>query len=155
MVRLFDRAGHPIVMDDYHADGWLGRPMLPVPWQPTGATVDHTGALATAWYAYFRAQNPVLYLRTQSATTAASATVRLDLFNLTKGTGYQNIDSWTIGAGPPTLHPVTFPLHGVEYFDEVQLRIQHSTPGTGLVTTDVLGCTGRNTFSASEVPTPP
>jgi hypothetical protein len=154
MVRMWSRSGEIIVMDDYYADGWLGRPMLSIPWQPTGSTVDHSGGLASAWYAYFRAQNPVLYLRTQSATTASSATIEVDIFNLTKNTGYQNIASWSISAGPATLHTVKHPLNGCEFFDEIQMRIRHSTSGSGLVTTDVLGCITRNTLTADEVPTP-
>lgn len=155
MVRMWSRGGNIIVMDDYYADGWLGRPALPVPWQSTGSTVDHSGALATAWLAYIRAQNPVLYLRTQSATTASSATVELQISNLTKGGGYQTVDSWSISAGPASLRSITHPLDGCEHWDELQMRIRHSTSGSGLVTTDVLGSITRNTFNANEVPTAP
>ncbi|MGW3711339.1 hypothetical protein ACWDN6_14475 [Streptomyces albogriseolus] len=155
MVRMWSRGGDIIVMDDYYADGWLGRPSLPVPWQSTGSTVDHSGALATAWLAYIRAQNPVLVLRTQTATTASSASVEFQISNLSRGGGYQTIDSWSVTAGPATLHTITHPLDGVEHFNDLQMRIRHSTSGTGLVTTDVLGAYTRNTFSAAEVPDAP
>ncbi|MEU3097222.1 hypothetical protein ABZ690_21170 [Streptomyces sp. NPDC006967] len=155
MVRLWSRAGDIIVMDDYYADGWLGRPSLPVPWQSTGSTVNHSGGLATAWLAYIRAQNPVLVLRTQTATTASSASVEFQISNLSRGGGYQTIDSWSVTAGPATLHTITHPFDGCEHFNDLQMRIRHSTSGTGLVTTDVLGAYTRNTFSATEVPTAP
>ncbi|MGW2497286.1 hypothetical protein ACWCV2_22655 [Streptomyces pseudogriseolus] len=155
MVRMWSRSGRIIVMDDYYADGWLGRPSLPVPWQSTGSTVNHSGDLATAWLAYIRAQNPVLVLRTQTATTASSASVEFQISNLSRGGGYQTIDSWSVAAGPATLHTITHPLDGVEHFNDLQMRIRHATNGTGLVTTDVLGAYTRNTLTEAEVPDAP
>ncbi|WP_043390241.1 hypothetical protein, partial [Kitasatospora aureofaciens] len=92
MVRMWSRSGAIIVMDDYHADGWLGRPCLPVPWQPTDGFDDYTGtSMTTAWLSYIRAQNPVLTLRTESFASAGD-TVELQLSNLTRGGGYQTVD---------------------------------------------------------------
>lgn len=152
MVRLFSRSRQIIVMDDYYADDWLGRPFIPVPWQPTGSTWDFPGTSdGVAWNAYIRAQNPVAYLRTTTGTTA-DATVTLEMWNLTTDAPVQIIDTWTVPAGTNTPHNVSFPLDGASHLDELQFRILHRSNG-GLVSTDVIGCVTRNTFSESEIPT--
>ncbi|MFJ8900041.1 hypothetical protein [Streptomyces sp. NPDC102370] len=154
MIRMWSRGGNIIVMDDYHADGWLGRPALPVPWQPTAEASAYSGTATAAWLSFIRAQNPVLHLRTESFTSASSATVELQISNLTRGGGYQTVASWQVPSGAWTFHSGAYPLDGCEYFNELQMRLRHSTSGTGTVTTRVLGSLTRNTFSADEVPDP-
>lgn len=154
MVRLWSRSGVPIVADDYYADGWLGRPAIPIPWQPSGSTHDYSGTTdAVAWNAYFRAMNAVVYLWTQTGAAGATGSMTLQLSNITKGGGWQTLDSWSVSAGNTQTHDLTFSLDGAEFLDQIRMRILHRTGSGGLVSTDVIGCTGRNTFTAAEVPT--
>jgi hypothetical protein len=158
MVQLLNRAGRVIAADDAYADRFLGRPAIPVAWQPTENAWSFTGtSLTTGWYAYLRAQCPVLYYRVETTTgTASTASLELGIWNLTRGSGYVAVDSWTAASAATTFYENAIPLDGCDHFDELQLRIRHMrSAGASTVTTRVWGSTTRNTFKQSDVPATP
>ncbi len=58
MIRLWSRGGDVLVMDDYYADGYLGRPWVPIPMSPAALV---TGSeWRTTHAGRFQAQHAVL-----------------------------------------------------------------------------------------------
>ncbi len=159
MIRLFSRSGEAIVMDDPWADGYLGRPALPIPWQPTPGwtTASKAKSGTVSWYAATRIQCPVLHLITEThAPAGATASVVLEC---STGDGYEEWETWTaVGgrAGAWTTHTVTRPMHGISHFTHVTWRIRHRvSKGAGRITTHVIGAYQRNTLAKDEVPKAP
>ena len=156
MVRLFARDGEAIVMDDPYGDGWLGRPCLPIPWQPTPqwTTAHRDQAAPVAWYASTLVQCPVLTLVTETyAPPRATASVVLECAT---GDGWQTWEGWTAKGGDDggwTTHTLTRPMHGVAYLTHATWRLRHHVrDGVGSITTHVIGAYQRHTNSADEVP---
>ncbi|MFB7900199.1 hypothetical protein ACFC1B_28210 [Streptomyces xiamenensis] len=159
MIRLFSRGGYPIVTDDVYADDYLGRPSIPIPWQPTTGNSTSSSGLVVAWTTGQRVQCAVFYLGVE--TWAPSGTSgRVEVQCRPDGDPeWQTWESWTVtggSAGQWTSRQITRPMHGIPYFLHANWRIrQQVTAGAGPIATNVLGSYQRNTFSAAEAPTPP
>ncbi|MFD9813978.1 hypothetical protein [Streptomyces sp. NPDC059080] len=158
MIRVLARDGAAIVMDDPWAGDYLGRPALPIPWQPTPGwqTATTSDAGAVSWYAATRVQCPVLHLITETyAPTRTTATMVLEC---STGDGYETWETWTAAGGRDgawTTHTVTRPMHAISHFTDAVWRIRHRvSKGRGRISTHVIGSYQRNTLAKDEVPKP-
>ncbi|MGW7416141.1 hypothetical protein [Streptomyces sp. NPDC054863] len=158
MVRMFSRSGQAIAMDDYYADEYLGRPSIPIPWQPTETTTSNSTAPVTAWVAVGLVQCAVFYVSTE-IWCPANSTVTVDLECRLPGTGWESWATWNItaaAAGRWEGHDVSRPMHGIRYFTYAMWRLRHHvSKGTGSTTMQVWGGYQRNTVAANETPDPP
>ncbi|MFD9789616.1 hypothetical protein ACFWXK_01570 [Streptomyces sp. NPDC059070] len=158
MVRMWSRGGSAIVMDDAYSDRHLGRPSLPLPWQPTSATTNSTTG-AISWYAATRVQCPVFWLGIETyCPTNLSARIELEA-NTAGSNTWENWQTWTVSGGTAgrwTANEITRPMHRLPHFTHITLRIRQTvTSGQGSVTTNVLGSYQRNTFTPGEAPQAP
>ncbi|MFF0630393.1 hypothetical protein [Streptomyces sp. NPDC004296] len=149
MVRLFARGGYPspIVMDDGYADGYLGRPWVPIPCTPyMTISSDDEAALYSG---QMLTQHKVLRVNLQlsgPAGTGAEALLRIG--------GQQYGPTWSLAASATTkdvndrvpLPAADFP-HGRDVSAVVWAR---RTSGTGTCTLRLRGIWGTNTVSATE-----
>ncbi|UWM52064.1 hypothetical protein N0X72_25300 [Streptomyces carpaticus] len=153
MIRVLSRSGSVIVMDDAYADGYLGRPSIPIPWQPTSSSSTSSSTMTSAWLAAQRVQCPVWYLHTESYAPPG-ATVRVEVQAL-QGGQWSTWDTWTVtggAAGQWSERHITRPMTA-PHMTHVTWRIRHQVAsGTGQVITNVYGSYQRNTFSADEAP---
>ncbi|MFI5808873.1 hypothetical protein [Streptomyces sp. NPDC051561] len=159
MVRMFSRTGQAVVMDDYYADEYLGRPSIPIPWQPTTTVSSTATAPVTAWLAAQRVQCAVFYL-TAEMWCPANTTVTAELeFRGPGDAGYESWQTWTATAGAAGKWEslvVARPMHRIAHFSHVTWRLRHHVvKGTGTVVTQVIGSYQRNTQTAAETPDPP
>lgn len=158
MIRIYSRSGAVIAMDDAYADRYLGRPSIPMPWQPTPTAWNYNStAMDVAWVSAQRVQCAVLYLATQMFAPAG-ATAEAELRAFTAG-AWTVWDTWTAaggGAGAWTTRETTRPMDGLGHFQHVSWEVRHRrSAGTGAVYTTVLGGYQRHTFTADEVPAAP
>ncbi|MGC9536565.1 hypothetical protein [Streptomyces sp. UG1] len=145
MIRTWSRSGEVIVMDDAWADGFLGRPSMPIPMQPTSGRETSNTATTTAWTGATRLMNPVLYAAFETFTpSGVTADVSFD-------DGLGEIDSWVANTSNGwTFHEITKPVRQ-NFMDHCNYRLKHSVrSGTGSIRTNCLGVYTRNSFSASE-----
>lgn len=159
MVRAYTRNGVPFLMDDYYTGEYLGRPSIPIPWQPTTTVSSTSTTPITAWLAATRVQCAVAYL-TAEIWCPANASVTAEIECRTPGaTGYETWQTWTFTAGATgkwESFTLTRPMHGIAFFTHVTWRLRHHvSKGTGTVVTQVLGSYQRNTFTTAEIPDPP
>ncbi|MCA1841911.1 MAG: hypothetical protein LC792_01720 [Actinobacteria bacterium] len=157
MIRIYprDNDDDPIISDDAWSGRYLGRPSLPIPWQPTSIAAAYTSAtMGTAWIARQRVQNPVFNVLCQTFCPA-STNAALELTALI-GSATVVWDSWTAaggGSGAWTNHEITVPMHGTNYFQLVQWELRHRrSSGTGTIQTNVMGGYQRNTVGPEEIP---
>nr|WP_239085353.1 hypothetical protein [Streptomyces halstedii] len=146
MVRVFNRDGAVIVMDDYYADGYLGRPFVPIPIAPA---VSITSDTETAAYSgHMIVQHKVLNVNAQiTAPAGTAARVRLTLNG-------SEIGSWTISSAATTAEinqriPLSASAHPHSTQSVVVMWAQR-TSGTGTCTLRVRGLWGLNTITESE-----
>ncbi|MDX3841725.1 hypothetical protein [Streptomyces europaeiscabiei] len=147
MIRTWSRSGEVIVMDDAWADGFLGRPSMPIPMQPTSGRETSNTDTTTAWTGATRLMNPVLYAAFETYTPAGvTADVSFD-------DGLGEVDSWVANTSNGwTFHEITKPVRQ-NFMDHCNYRLKHSVrTGTGSIRTNCLGVYTRNSFSASEAP---
>ncbi|WP_328361370.1 hypothetical protein OG800_26390 [Streptomyces sp. NBC_00445] len=147
MIRTWSRSGAVIVMDDAFADGFLGRPSMPIPMQPTSGRETSNTETTTAWTGATRLMNPVLYAAFETFTpSGVTADVSFD-------DGLGEIDSWVANTSNGwTFHEITKPVRQ-NFMDHCNYRLKHSVrTGTGSIRTNCLGVYTRNSFSASEAP---
>ncbi|MEU2759398.1 hypothetical protein [Streptomyces sp. NPDC007094] len=148
MIRMWSRNGEVIVMDDAFADGFLGRPSIPIPMQSTAGQETSSTTTTTAWTGAARLMNAVLWAGFETYTPAGTtATVT---FEDSDGV----IDSWVANTSNGwTAHEITKPVRR-EFMDHVNYRLKHSVrTGTGTIRTNCLGVYTRNCFNAAEAPT--
>ncbi|MGF0176726.1 hypothetical protein ACQF36_41610 [Streptomyces sp. Marseille-Q5077] len=147
MIRTWSRSGEVIVMDDAWADGFLGRPSMPIPMQPTTGRETSNTETTTAWTGATRLMNPVLYAAFETFTpTGTTADVSFD-------DGLGEIDSWVANTSNGwTYHEITKPVRQ-NFMDHCNYRLKHSVrSGPGSIRTNCLGVYTRNSFNASEAP---
>ncbi|MFE7316401.1 hypothetical protein ACFU7T_25415 [Streptomyces sp. NPDC057555] len=152
MIRLFARGGYPepIVMDDAHADGYLGRPWVPIPLAPSATvtasdwTTTHAGTLRTQ-HAVIAAQWS-LYAPAGTTAEARLALKRGDTLT-------QIGDALTATGGKEVFasQRITPSTHDLSHGDIAGLLIQaRRTAGTGTATAWCQGIWGTNTANAKE-----
>ncbi|WP_147447433.1 hypothetical protein [Streptomyces radicis] len=156
VIRLVTRDGSTVVADDARADGYLGLPILPIPWQPTPAwqTASKTTGGPVAWYAASVVQSPVFHLITE--TYAPPRTTAAITLECATGDGFEVWENWTATGGDDgawAAHTVTRPMTGLPHGTPATWRLRHRvSQGSGRITTHVIGAYQRNTASADEVP---
>ncbi|MFF0744221.1 hypothetical protein ACFYVL_27865 [Streptomyces sp. NPDC004111] len=157
MVRIFSRNGAAVVMDDYYSDEYLGRPSIPIPWQPSYPTTSSANPV-TAWIALGRVQCAVFYVAAE-VYAPPNATVTVDIETRPPGGDWENWETWTVtgtAAGRWEARELTRPMHGIPHFTHTMWRLRHHvSKGTGQAMTVVLGGYQRHTFTAAETPDPP
>ncbi|QRX90879.1 hypothetical protein [Streptomyces noursei] len=151
MVRLFARGGYPspIVMDDGYADGYLGRPWVPIPLAPSATvtasdwTTTHAGTIWTQ-HAVLAAQWSIY----APAGTTAEARLMLN-----RGGNLTQLGDTLTAAGKEvfTSQRITPSAHGLSRGDTAALLIQaRRTAGAGTAVAWCQGMWGSNTANASE-----
>ncbi|CAM5609071.1 hypothetical protein GCM10010329_17420 [Streptomyces spiroverticillatus] len=158
MVRIFSRQGSALFMDDYYSDEFLGRPSIPIPWQPTNASSTTLTTPQVSWLAASRVQCAVFYLSFE-VWVSAGATVTVELDCSAPGTSWESWQTWTVAAGATgkwEIREFTRPMHGIRHFTHAYWRLKHHvSKGTGTAITNVWGSYQRNTFTVAETPDPP
>ncbi|WP_405561928.1 hypothetical protein [Streptomyces sp. NBC_01180] len=149
MIRIQARgSGETIVMDDAYADGFLGRPSIPIPMQATSGQTSASTTLSVAFTGASRLMNAVLY---GSFETYTPAGVTADVqFSDSDGV----VDSWVASksGGGWTTHEFTKPVRQA-FMTHVNYTLRHAVrTGSGSIMTNCLGCYTRNTFTADEAP---
>ncbi|WP_406412050.1 hypothetical protein OG923_24330 [Streptomyces halstedii] len=147
MVRIFSRTGDVILMDDYYADGYLGRPSMPIPMQPTASATTTGTSLGVAWVGITRVMNAVLYASIETHTPAGvTADVELRANGVV-------LDSWVAsGSDTWTQRTVTQPVRQA-FMEQVTYQIRHRVrSGSGSIRTNCMGLYTRNTFTPEEAP---
>lgn len=153
MVRMWSRSGEVIVMDDYHADRWLGRPWIPIQMHPTRRQTYNGTSYADAWAGNSPAVNPVVWLSMQTLAGTGGGQAQVVLNH---GGTDTVVDEWDCTAGQWTVRGVTFPLDGVEFLDHFTVTIRHRAKTSGQdIETRLYTAYARNTFNADEAPTAP
>ncbi|MFG2226937.1 hypothetical protein [Streptomyces sp. NPDC048644] len=149
MFRAFARGSYPdpIVMDDAYADGYLGRPWVPIPcapFMPIASDDDvalHSGLML--------AQHKVLHVNMQitgPAGTGASVSLKVAGERLTK--------TWTLASaatGREISERVSLPAADFPHGSEAAVTVwARRTSGTGTTTLRVRGIWGVNTTTDTE-----
>ncbi|MFF9123152.1 hypothetical protein ACF09J_07620 [Streptomyces sp. NPDC014889] len=150
MIRLYNRQGTPIIMDDAYADGYLGRPWVPIPMQSgvnfTGTTWQPTH-LGRMW-----AQHAVLHIGISVwAPSGSTAQARVAIAANNNTTPVTPVISSTGGNETFGEYRLTPSQHGMAWGDVCTIIIQgQRTAGTGTCTMWCQGIWGSNTYSAAE-----
>ncbi|MFE1770261.1 hypothetical protein [Streptomyces sp. NPDC059008] len=149
MIRLFARGGYqsPIVMDDAHADGYLGRPWIPIPCAPY---VDFTSGDEVAVFSgQMLTQHKVLRVNLQLSGpigTAAEVLMRIG--------GTQYGPTWTLSSTARTRdvnERIVLPAVDFPYGTDVSVVMwARRTAGAGTCALRVRGIWGLNTINANE-----
>ncbi|MGW7514776.1 hypothetical protein ACWGJ2_04210 [Streptomyces sp. NPDC054796] len=150
MVRMFSRDADVIVMDDAHADGYLGRPWVPIPM--TGAVPMSSSSWSSALVGQWRVQHAVL-VATFSLHAPAGTTCEARLVMGTGDTPQQLGPTLTAtgGAEEFTTLRVLPGEHGQAHGVVTLLRLQtRRTSGTGTGNLWCTGLWGDHTTSAAE-----
>ncbi|WP_445396423.1 hypothetical protein ACSMX9_22540 [Streptomyces sp. LE64] len=148
MIRMWSRGGEVIVMDDAYAPGFLGRPSMPIPMQPTATQTTTSTATTTAWMGSSRLMNAVLWagFETWCAPGVTADVEFSDSDGIIESWTATNSDGWTT-------REITVPVRR-KFMDHVNYRLRHSVrSGTGTIMTNCLGVYTRNTFTSTEAPT--
>lgn len=146
MVRVFNREGRPIIMDDYYADSYLGKPYVPV---PMVSPMDFTSDTETALHSgYLLVQHKVLYVNGQiTGPSGTSARMRLTV----DGDEY---GSWTLTSTATALEiSERLPLAASDHpygSGAVVVLWGQRTGGTGSVRLRVRGVWGMHTETEAE-----
>ncbi|MFJ1650113.1 hypothetical protein ACIOC2_01595 [Streptomyces sp. NPDC088337] len=150
MARMFNRAGIPVVMDDAYADGYLGRPWVPIPMQSgvnltaTSWQTTHTGR----WWA----QHAVLDIGI-SVWAPAGSTAQARVAIVANGVTTPVTPVISSSGGNETFgnYRLTPSQHGMAWGDGGTILIQgQRTAGTGTCTMWCQGIWGSNTTTAAE-----
>jgi hypothetical protein len=147
MVRTHSRSGNVIMMDDAYADGYLGRPWVPIPCTPG---VDFTADDDTPMYSgYIHTQHKVLAVNLQLlAPTGTAAQVYMRLGQMQVG------PTWTVSSSAAKTEVnerVVLPATDFPYGTETSLVMwARRTSGTGTCTLHVRGLWGVNTLTEDE-----
>ncbi|MFF8095678.1 hypothetical protein [Streptomyces sp. NPDC016675] len=154
MVRMFSRNGEVIVMDDAWADGFLGRPLMPLQLHSTNNQGRYTSdTYGSAWAGRSIVHNAVAYFVFQTYAGSGGAQARLTLNhrgNLTI------IDEWNCGADQWTTHEIDYPLDGVGFMHGVTISLDHRAKTAGQqVETRLVTAYTHSTNGPDQVPTPP
>ncbi|MBP0456258.1 hypothetical protein [Streptomyces montanisoli] len=157
MIRVYPRGGYPngpILMDDAYADGYLGRPWMPIQLHPTARQGGYTGtAYDFAWVGISPVHNAVLYLHTSTYANTGGAQARVVL---THGDDETTLDEWDCAANGWTDRNIVHPLDGVPFLDFVNVQIEHRNKTSGQnCETRVFSAYTRNTLTADETPDAP
>lgn len=147
MIRIWSRDGGIIVMDDAFADGFLGRPSMPIPMQPTSGRETSSTTTTTAWAGATRLTNAVLYAAFETFTPAG---VTADVaFEDSDG----EVESWVANTSNGwTSREITRPVRQ-GFMEHVNYRLKHSVrTGSGAIRTNCLGVYTRHTFNPQEAP---
>ncbi|MBT2381996.1 hypothetical protein J7E90_33165, partial [Streptomyces sp. ISL-111] len=120
MVRMWSRGGNVVVMDDAFADGFLGRPSMPIPMQPTSGRETTSTTVTTAWTGSTRLMNAVLYAAFETYTPAGvTANVQFDDSD-------GPVDSWVASTSNGwSFHEITVPVRQ-NFMDHVNYKLRHS-----------------------------
>ncbi|MFI6055497.1 hypothetical protein ACIBCO_36105 [Streptomyces violascens] len=152
MIRLYPRGGYPstpIVMDDAHADGYLGRPWVPIPLAPSATvtaadwTTTHAGTVWTQHamlVAYWSIYAP-------SGTTAEARLV------VNRGGSLTQLGDTVTASGKEifTAQRIAPRTHGLAHGDTGVLLIQaRRTAGTGTAISWCQGMWGTHTANPAE-----
>ncbi|MEV2203730.1 hypothetical protein AB0E11_27740 [Streptomyces fradiae] len=153
MVRLYARGSYPaspIVMDDGYADGYLGRPWVPLP-LTTGVDVS-SPTERTTHFALMHVQHRILSTSI-NVYAPADTTIRVQL-RLSGPNGYEDIGAPIVAVGGTS---------GQEISDAQRIKIDRAhgerwrllvrasrTAGTGTGTVYPFGLWGVNTVAPSE-----
>lgn len=150
MVRIFNRDGQVIVMDDYHADGYLGRPYVPVPVTP-GVDVT-SSAERTTHVGIVHVQHRVLHVTT-NVYAPAGTTIALR-YQLQSSSGYDQIgDTFTVVGGSAGQELPNIQRIPVDrgHSERCRLLVRATrTAGTGTGIVYPFGVWGVNTISPEE-----
>ncbi|MFD7067145.1 hypothetical protein ACFV97_07860 [Streptomyces sp. NPDC059913] len=147
MVRTFSRSGEVIMMDDGFADGYLGRPWVPIPLAPF---IQFSNDTDVALYSgQMLTQHKVLRVNLQlSGPSGTAAQVVMKIANQQYG------PTWTLSSSATTKdvnERVTLPAADFPHSSDVSVVMWASrTSGSGVCTLRVRGVWGVNTITASE-----
>lgn len=152
MVRLYPRGSYPsepMVMDDAYADGFLGRPYVPI---PMAAPMNFS---STSWQTVFAgnctAQHAVLYAHfSVYAPSGNTAEARLMIFD---GGEYRQMGDTIQASGTESFSHQRLGKneHGMEYNNNRTILIQaRRTAGTSTCTAWCQGIVGVNSIDATE-----
>ncbi|MEU9400533.1 hypothetical protein [Streptomyces sp. NPDC048242] len=150
MVRMFNRQGTAIVMDDGYADGYLGRPWIPVPMHPG------IGFTATTWQTThvgrLFVQHAVLDVGfSVFAPSGSTAQARVCLNVNGVVTPITPVVSSSGGTEAFGYYRLTPSQHGREWGEAVSILLQgQRTVGTGTCTMWCQGIWGTNTMTPDE-----
>lgn len=151
MVRVFSRDGHTIVMDDAWADGFLGRPWIPIPMTP-GVSFTHTTWATThsgIWWRQHAVLDVDLSVYAPASTTAEmrlmarinGALVQLGA-TFTATNNQERFSAWRVSSTD---------LAGTQHGTRIPVIVQtQRTAGTGTCLAYVHGLYGSNTFVPDE-----
>ncbi|MFF7295302.1 hypothetical protein [Streptomyces sp. NPDC008265] len=158
MVQLWSRdtaaPDRVLVMDDAHADRFLGRPWIPLQLHPTARQTTTLTTLDVAWAGAGPAIHAVaeIVLTTRAGTGGAQVKVTMR----PQGGTPTVVADYDTPADVWTEHTITAPMHGIEYMQRVEWTVEHRAKSAGqAVETRLTSATGRNTFAADETPTDP
>ncbi|MET9555081.1 hypothetical protein [Streptomyces sp. NPDC006645] len=153
MVRMWDRNGNAVVMDDYYSDEFLGRPWIPVQLHPTERQFYTGTSYEPAWVGTTPAHNAVLYLSLMTYANAGGAQVRIVLTHDGTETELAEYDCPATGW---TARQITHPLDGLSFLSSFGLRIEHRAKSAGQnCETRLYSAYTRNTFTEAEAPDVP
>ncbi|MEU8680797.1 hypothetical protein [Streptomyces sp. NPDC048611] len=147
MVRMFNRAGEVIVMDDGFADGHLGRPWVPIPCAPfIQFSNDDEFALYSG---QMLTQHKVLRVNLQLASPSGTAAqVVMKIGNVQYG------PTWTLSSSATIKdvnERVVLPAADFPYGRDVSVVMwAQRTAGTGVCSLRVRALWGVNTITQSE-----
>ncbi|UNZ18864.1 hypothetical protein [Streptomyces sp. 891-h] len=150
MIRMFSRDGDVIVMDDAYADGYLGRPWVPV---PMASAVPITAAeWSTAFVGQWWVQHAVLLAHfTVYAPAGTTCEARLVMGSGADQQQLGAVLTASDGAEPSTTVRVTRSMHDRAHGAGASLRIQtRRTSGTGTGSVWCWGLWGVNATSAAD-----
>ncbi|WP_437034496.1 hypothetical protein [Streptomyces sp. enrichment culture] len=155
MVRMWNRAGNAIVMDDYYADHFLGRPWIPIQLHPTNDRGRYTSSsYGAAWAGWTAVHNAVAVVIAQTYCGDAGAQVRLTL-TPQNGTS-TTMAEWDCAPNQWTTRQVDYPLDGLKFLDYAYFSLDHRAKAAGQeVETRLLLAHTRNTTAEDEDPDPP
>ncbi|MEV0440948.1 hypothetical protein AB0I84_09175 [Streptomyces spectabilis] len=147
MVRMFNRAGEVIVMDDAYADGYLGRPWVPIPCAPL---IQFSNDEEFALYSgNMLTQHKVLRVNMQiSGPSGTAAQVVMRIGNTQYG------PTWTLSSSATVRdinERVPLPAGDFPYGREASVVMwARRTSGSGTCTLRVRGLWGVNTITEPE-----
>lgn len=150
MIQISSRDGHVIVADDQYADGWLGRPWVPV---PMAAPYDVTaGSWVLTHIGDWWAQHAVLDLHASvyaPAATTGQIRFRIVVNGATILTS--SVASATNTTTSLSYRATRTDLAGIQHGTRVQVLLEcQRTAGAGVVTSLCNAVMGSDTNAASE-----
>lgn len=149
-VRVLSRSGQTLITDDEYADGFLGRPWVPVPMTPAVAVT--AGSWVTTHIGVWLVQHRVLDLRA-SVVAPAATTGQVRIRALWEGAYIQLGPTITATDGETFLdyRATGTDLAGIEYGDRVVITQEcQRTAGAGTVNSWSHGTWGSNTYDSGE-----